>query len=297
MTNYYRVMLGRGGRYAQEGLEGNYIGVDFDIDQDLTNSLPENWRDFNEKFRPIWLEANPDKSKIAAGLACGMLWTVSKGIANGDIILSPDGSGNYLIGEVIGDYQYNPEVKLSHQRPMRWYETRIPRDSMSEALKNSAGAIGTVCNLSNYAEELSGLIGQEGIPAIIATDDVIEDPLTFAMEKHLEDFLVSNWPNTLLGQDYEIYQEEEFTGQQFPTDTGLIDILAISKDKQTLLVVELKRGRGSDVVVGQILRYMGYVRDELAEENQKVKGVIIAQEDNPRMQRALSMIPDIEFYR
>ena len=40
------------------------------------------------------------------------------------------------------------------------------------------------------------------------------------------------------------------------SDTGPIDILAISKDKKTLLVVELKKGRVSDNVVGQIQRYI-----------------------------------------
>ena len=81
------------------------------------------------------------------------------------------------------------------------------------------------------------------------------------------------------------------------TDTGPIDILAISNDKKTLLVVELKKGRASDMVVGQTLRYMGYVNDELAEEGQTVKGVIIALEDDQRIRRALRMTPSIEFYR
>ena len=44
-----------------------------------------------------------------------------------------------------------------------------------------------------------------------------------------------------------------------------MDILAISKDKSELLVVELKKGRASDVVVGQIQRYMGFAQYELAE--------------------------------
>ncbi len=86
-------------------------------------------------------------------------------------------------------------------------------------------------------------------------------------------------------------------GQQYPTDTGQIDILAISKDKKTLLVVELKKGRVSDNVVGQIQRYMGYVLEELTEENQKVKGVIIALEDDLRIKRALSVTNNIEFYK
>jgi restriction system protein len=62
-------------------------------------------------------------------------------------------------------------------------------------------------------------------------------------------------------------------------------------------VVELKRGKASDVVVGQTLRYMGYVQEELAEEGQSVRGVIIALEDDQRIRRALAMTPTIEFFR
>ena len=64
-----------------------------------------------------------------------------------------------------------------------------------------------------------------------------------------------------------------------------------------MLVVELKKGRASDVVVGQIQRYMGYVLEELAEENQNVRGVIIALEDDLRLRRALKVTSNIEFYR
>jgi restriction system protein len=64
-----------------------------------------------------------------------------------------------------------------------------------------------------------------------------------------------------------------------------------------LLVVELKKGRASDAVIGQVLRYMGYVQDELAEDGQSVRGVIIAQEDDPKIRRALAMVPNITFYR
>ena len=120
----------------------------------------------------------------------------------------------------------------------------------------------------------------------------------FALEKHLEDFLVKNWAKTELGKTYDIYEEEgELVGQQFPSDTGPLDILAISKDKKELLVVELKKGRVSDNVVGQIQRYMGYVKEELAEEGQTVKGVIIGLEDDLKIRRALSVASNIEFYR
>ena len=89
----------------------------------------------------------------------------------------------------------------------------------------------------------------------------------------------------------------ELIRQQYPSDTGPIDVLAISKDKKTLLVVELKRGRVSDTVVGQIQRYMGFVKEELAGPNQTVKGVIIVLEDDLRIRRALSVTNNIEYYR
>lgn len=133
---------------------------------------------------------------------------------------------------------------------------------------------------------------------LISTDETVEDPSAFALEKHLEDFLVQNWAHTELGKQYDIFEEDgEKVGQQYPTDTGPIDILAIKKDKKELLVIELKKGRASDVVVGQTLRYMGYATQELAEANQKVRGVIIALDDDQRVRRALAVAPNIEFYR
>lgn len=118
------------------------------------------------------------------------------------------------------------------------------------------------------------------------------------MEEHLEEFLIQNWEQTELGKQYDIYEEEgERVGQQSLTDTGPLNILEVSKDRKTLLVVELKKGRASDAVVGQSLRYMSYVQDELAEANQTVRGIIIALEDDQRIQRALKMTPNVEFYR
>jgi restriction system protein len=97
MKNYYRVMLGRKSVHADECFSGNFIGTDFGINQDLTKKLPDEWRAFNKEFIPVFLAAHPDKTKIGAGLACGALWTVSKGIQKGDMVLSPDGAGKYRV--------------------------------------------------------------------------------------------------------------------------------------------------------------------------------------------------------
>ena len=235
---------------------------------------------------------------MGAGLACGFLWTVSKGIKIGDIVLCPDGSGTYHVGEISSNYFYHPGGFLPHRRNVKWMAKHVEREAMSDMLKKSTGSIGTVSNITGYALELESLIAGVYKSPIISTDSTVEDPSEFALEKHLEDFLVQNWKQTELGKDFDIFEEDgELVGQQYQSDTGPMDILAIKKDKSQLLVVELKKGRASDAVVGQVLRYMGYVKQELAEPNQSVKGVIIALDDDTRIRRALAMTPDISFYR
>lgn len=298
MKSYTRVMLGRQSVHAATCFAENFIGVDYQITQDLTADLSEDWRTFNRKFIPIYLSVHPEKTKIGAGLSCGALWTVSKGIKNGDLVLCPDGSNRYHIGEVTGDYFYIPGDILPHRRPVRWLSQFIDRSNMSDALKNSTGSIGATSNITQYRDEIENLIGGVTATTIVSTDETIEDLAAFALEKHLEDFLVQNWGQTELGREYDIFEDEgQKVGQQYPTDTGPMDILAISKDKKRLLVVELKKGRASDAVVGQVLRYMGFVKEELAEAGQSVSGIIIAQEDDQRIRRALAVVPNIDFYR
>ncbi len=296
MKKYYKVMLGRRSAFADEAKSGEFIGADFGLDINLKNKLPNDWHEFNKEFIPIWLEQHPDKTRIGAGLACGQLWTVSKGIQVGDIVLSPtgQGSGTYMVGEVIGDYAFHKDQNLPHRRNVHWF-AEVSRRAMSAPLQNSSGGITTVINLDKYASELDLLIEHPGVQ-ITTSDENVEDPTVFALEKHLEDFLVHNWKQTELGKKYDIYvQDGEIIGQQYPSDTGPIDILAVSKNKKEILVVELKKGRISDVVVGQIQRYMGYVKEELAEKHQTVSGVIIAFDDDLRLRRALSVTHDISF--
>ena len=303
MRNFYRLMLGKGSSHVQECLQEGFVGVGWFANIDLSNAISSavDWKAFNKAMIPVYLSENPTKKKVAAGLSCGFTYTVCKAINKGDIVLTPKGDGNYAVGEVSSDYLYAPGMTLPHRRLVNWFPGTIARSDMSVELKNSSGSIGTVSNISRYASELEALlIGQKPTqnPGIYSTDENVEDPSIFALEKHLEDFLVANWKSTELSKNYDIYEDEgEIVGQQYMTDTGPIDILAISKDRKELLVIELKKGRVSDVVVGQIQRYMGYAKEELCEEGQSVKGLIIGLEDDNKLRRALSVTTGIDFYR
>lgn len=173
---YNRVMLGRGGQFSEECLNGGYIGADFDIPSDLTPNLTNDWRKFNQHFIPIYLSINTNKTTTAAGLACGALWTVCCGLQQGDIVLCPRGNGEYLVGEIAGGYVYAPGNNLPHQRPVKWYNKVILRAEMSDKLKNSSGSIGTCCNITKHAVEIDNLLASKAHPlkALAAT---IPNPL------------------------------------------------------------------------------------------------------------------------
>ena len=296
-------MLGKGSSHVEECLKDGFVGVGWfeNIDLAPVFARSADWRAFNKEMISIYLKENPTKKKVAAGLSCGFTHTVCKGMAIGDVVITPKGDGTYAVGEVASEYIYSPGKTLPHRRLVNWFPGTIARADMTVELKNSAGSIGTVSNVSRYATELEALlIGQKPKPnpGLYSTDESVEDPSIFALEKHLEDFLVANWKSTELSKNYDIYEDEgEIVGQQYMTDTGPIDILAISKDRKEILVIELKKGRVSDVVVGQIQRYMGYAKDELCEEGQSVKGLIIGLEDDNKLRRALSVTTGIDFYR
>lgn len=164
MKKYNRIMLGRGSLYAKTCREEGYIGANFDINIDLSESLYENWRDFNSKFIPIWMKNVPGKSKTAAGLACGFLWTIVKGLQIGDTVLSPSGEGYYYVGTIVSGYYYVANSALPHRRKVEWNDKVILRKDMSKGLQNSSGSIGTCCDITSYATEIEALVTGTTIP-------------------------------------------------------------------------------------------------------------------------------------
>lgn len=175
MKQYNRVMLGKAGLYADKCLKENFIGVDFDIYENLTGKIADNWRDFNEKYIPVYMAAMPDKSKVAAGLACGFLWTICKGLQIGDVVLCPNGKGSYMVGEITGDYYYSPGEEIPHRRKVKWTKL-VKRSDMSEELRHSTGSIGTCCDITKYQPEIDALIQSSNEMAVVTS---ISEPQKF----------------------------------------------------------------------------------------------------------------------
>lgn len=135
----------------------------------------------------------------------------------------------------------------------------------------------------------------EKIVALPTAADTDYSKGLFYMEKQLEDFLIENWANTDLGKKYDLIIEDgELVSQQYKTDIGTIDILAKDKTNKNFVVIELKRNQTSDDTVGQITRYMGWIKEKKGNKN--VEGVIIAGKYDKKLDYALKMVPNIKVY-
>jgi hypothetical protein len=101
----------------------------------------------------------------------------------------------------------------------------------------------------------------------------------FAYEHDLRDYLARNL--SLIEPGLKLYSDEGITGVEFPAGGRYIDILGVDHDSG-YVVIELKVSKGYDRVVGQLLRYMGWIEKHHAEPGQGVHGVIVAKEDYGR---------------
>ncbi len=115
----------------------------------------------------------------------------------------------------------------------------------------------------------------------------------FAYEKDLQNFLAKNLH--LVETGLRLYEDEGIKGIEFPVGGRFIDILALDRNNN-YLIIELKVSKGYDRVVGQLLRYMTWIKKNHAEEGQKVRGVIVARNISEDLLLACSELPDIQLF-
>ena len=124
-------------------------------------------------------------------------------------------------------------------------------------------------------------------------------PLAGISEIQLEEWLVENWDSVNFGRPLKLHEEDgEPVGQQYDTETvGRIDLLCEDAASGALVVVELKRGRRqSDAVVGQLARYMGWVKEHMA-RGRPVEGIILTPGHDERLRYAVKAVPGASVMR
>ena len=100
-------------------------------------------------------------------------------------------------------------------------------------------------------------------------------------EKNLEDHIEGN----IEPFGRELNLNLELVDRQYQTTVGTIDLLARDKSKGAFVVIELKKSKTADRVFGQLSRYMGWVRKNLAGNNE-VYGVIVGTSIDNKLRAA-----------
>ena len=180
-------------------------------------------------------------------------------------------------------------ILLSTNAPSRVHHHAKPEDDLFYKVDGSS------FRLYDPASDPAPIYADSGISgkATIEPEQAAEPVSEFAYESDLRDFLAKNL--SLLEPGLRLYQEEGITGVEFPAGGRLIDILALD-GQNNFVVIELKVSKGYDRVVGQLLRYVAWIADNLAEPAQKVRGIIVSREISIDLSLACSRVPDVELY-
>ncbi len=289
-------------------------------DYDLANGIISiGWRELGDisslddvQIRDrLYVELPGYKDKPGTAMtAARMLYKFYHKIAPGDVIFARWGLKMIAgVGTVKRTAYYDPDkllplfeqfgpdyaaIAYPHHIEIEWREDR--RDVEFE------GRMFGLTTLHVITEEKARILLGGGVESPLPEpgDLEIEGPEGFRLEQHLEDFIVSNFSTVFQGK-LEILTDpvEGIIGQQYSTDVGVIDILAQDASTGDFVVIELKRGMAADKVVGQVLRYMGWVAENLCDGNQQVSGLIICGEPDMKLDYALEMVRNVsvKYYR
>ena len=239
--------------------------------------------------------AYPDKPNATKSLFANMLWSFYHDISPGDIVVARKGRKTLgAVGTVTKAGFFapgrNPHLTSpgsSHPNFLEVGWMDQPRD------KTFAGIVFPMHSVYEITEsQFQSLVEGSITESVAAPAEAVEDQNSFVLEKYLEEFIVSNFEAIFKGK-LKIYEDAEGDGQQYTTDIGPIDILAVEPASESFVVIELKKGRPSDQVLGQILRYMGWVKKNLCNDGQSVKGLVICREPDLKLSYALTMTENI----
>lgn len=225
-------------------------------------------------------------------LIANMIWNFFHETQVGDVILARRGlQGLAAVGDVTAKASYTPErnPKIDHPFFLQVSWRAAPRNV---AFGRNVFERRSVAETD---EETVKLLIQNQEPVLLeATLAVPDSTAVFVLEKYLEEFIISNWGRIF--PDLEVYVDERGKeGRQYKTDNiGFIDILAVDKQSRGFVVIELKRDRTSDQVIGQVQRYMGWVKTKLCTNNQSVQGIVICSEVDERLRYAMVVVQNVK---
>lgn len=157
----YLIRVGEGSKYIEEARRDGFVAIGWEKIDDLSK-----FKDLQQIKKVVehTYKYTPTKLAISAGQICRF----GLEIKFGDMIVSPLGKGEYLVGEA-GEYYYEKNLNgcpYSHRRKVRWLDKVLRKDDMSTNLSYSLGGLLTIFSLDKYVDEIKALLqGDKYTPA------------------------------------------------------------------------------------------------------------------------------------
>ncbi|MBS0218360.1 MAG: DUF91 domain-containing protein [Proteobacteria bacterium] len=124
--------------------------------------------------------------------------------------------------------------------------------------------------------------------------DPVAGSSEFLLERDLQRYLAENLE--CIEPGLKLYEADGIRGLEFEAGNGRrIDILALDRSGD-FVVLELKVSKGYDRVVGQLLRYVNWIRQNLAEPGQKVRGMIVCRTMTEDLKLACAGMPELDLF-
>jgi len=197
-----------------------------------------------------------------------------------------------------GGVQVHPLKEWLRQHPDENPTGIDPSSSTSHQLRNAMRRAGwtmqetpSEVRLIKPGQAATSELVQEILGSGEADDERPE--MGFSLERQLQEFLASNLSAiSVNGQRLSVYADAAGRdGIEYPSAVGPMDILAVD-EKGALYVFELKRANSADKAIGQVARYMGWVRQTIGKDHD-VFGVIVAKTISENLRYAASVVAGV----
>lgn len=184
------------------------------------------------------------------------------------------------------------QLDMGYRQALREHNISSPQDYRDDTIEYLSDIIifREIKNLLNieYYNHINNMLWLVWLARSEAEGGVKPPITSVSLERDLRDFLAGN-PHLIEKGLSVVGKEHDISG------AGRADL--VCKDKRgTYVVIETKKGRESDQVVGQILRYIGGLR----KEGKKARGIIIVNEPDEKLDFAIEAVKDfitLKYYK
>ena len=218
------VRAGGRGEFEQLALNDNVVGIDFSTNQSID--------EFQDRVSL--------RQFLGSNSAADQLWRFAHEMELGEMVILPCKQPKVVaVGEIVGNYRYDPTQRMPHIRSVEWAANDIPRSSFDQDLLYSFGGQLTVfqVNRRNARDRIAQVVsrhnGETSDDAeLMPTGVVDDDTIAVDLEEAIGDRIIERVRQRFTGHRLEYLVENILKAQGYTTlqtrrgADGGIDVVA-----------------------------------------------------------------------